>query len=104
MPIEYIEAKSAASAIRKMLMGNGGTATVTVGNSIRLLFHTAIDRPLTTLPWLLKLLQPRTFRYRVYESNELLEETDFDKSSVDVAISKLLNNVAANDQVTLRPE
>lgn len=104
MPIAYVEAKNAGPAIRKMLLGNGGTATVTVGNSIRLLSHTATDRPLRTLPWPFKLLQPRTFRYRVYEGNTMLEEASFDRGSIDAAISKLLKDLAPADQVTLRLE
>jgi len=100
--IEQVEAKNAKPAIRKMLMGNGGSVTLTVGNSIRILSHSAIDRPRFTLPWPLKLAQPRSFRYRVYENTNIVEEKTFDRGSVDIAISKLLAGVPSEEQIIIR--
>ena len=102
--IEQVAAKNAKPAIKKMLMGSGGSVTLAVGKSIRILSHSAMDRPRVSLPWPLRLAQPRTFRYRVYEGNALVEEQTFDRKSVDIAIAKLLADVPPEEQIVLRPD
>jgi len=99
--MEHIKAKDAKPTIRKMLLGNGGSATVTVGDTVRVLSHYFGDRPLITLPWPLKLLQPRTFDYTVYEDNKVVEETSFDGRSINVAIAKLLEGVPSASKVII---
>jgi hypothetical protein len=102
--IEQVAAKNAKPAIKKMLLGSGGSVTLAVGNSIRILSQSAIDRPRVTLPWPLKRRQPRSFRYRVYQGNALVEEQTFDRKSVDIAIAKLLADVPPEEQIVLRPD
>jgi hypothetical protein len=100
--IEQVKARDARSAIRKMLLGNGGSVTLTVGNSIRILSHSALDRPRRTLPWPFNLAQPRSFRYRVYEGNSIVEEKTFDRKAVDAAIAALLADVPLEEPIVIR--
>jgi hypothetical protein len=67
--MDFIKARDAKKPIQEMLLGNGGAAQVAVGDKRRLLIHDESERPLHTLPWPLKLFQPHSFRYLVYEEN-----------------------------------
>lgn len=73
--MEDLEASRAKGSIKKMLLGDGGSAQVRVGKTTRMLSHdSVIDRPLRKLPWPLSVVQPHTIRYTVYEGEKMVEE------------------------------
>jgi hypothetical protein len=47
-----VEAARAKRSIKKMLLGEGGSAQVRIAKTTRMLSHSAMDRPLRKLPWL----------------------------------------------------
>jgi hypothetical protein len=100
--IDQVTARNAKPAIRKMLLGNGGSVTLSVGNSIRILSHSALDRPRRSLPWPFNLAQPRSFRYRVYEGTNIVEEKTFDRKTLDAAIAALLADVPLEEPIVIR--
>jgi hypothetical protein len=99
-----VPADQAIEPIKHMLLGNGGSASVRIGNSTRTLSRDPVsDRPLTPLPCPLNLLQPHSFRYRVYEGNIKVEEPDFKRGQINSAMSRLLAGVPLDEEILLMP-
>lgn len=87
-----------------MLLGNGGSAKIFVADKMRLLVHDVTLRPLYTLPWPLKLLQPHSVRYVLFEDQTAVEEKPFNRHQVNDAISLFLDGVPPDDEITLKPD
>jgi hypothetical protein len=102
--MDFVKAKDSKKPIKKMLLGNGGSVQIVMGNKTRLLTHDFTNRPLHTLPWPLKLLQPHSIEYAVYEGKTLVEEKTFTRREVNNAISLFLDGLSADDQIILNPE
>lgn len=102
--MDFVKARDSKKLIKTMLLGNGGAAQVAVGNKRRLLVHDMHERPLYTLPWPLKLLQPHSFRYLVYEEKIVAEEKSFTRRQVNDAISLFLDGVPPDEEVLLNPD
>jgi hypothetical protein len=103
--MEDVEASRAKGSIKKMLLGNGGSASVRVGKTTRMLSHdSVIDRPLRKLPWPLSLLQPHTIRYKVYEEDKMVEEKAFKKRHINHAIRLFLDGLNPEEEVLFLPE
>lgn len=102
--MDFLPAKDAKNAIKKMLLGNGGAAQVAVGNKRRLLIHDESERPLYTLPWPLKLFQAHSFRYLVYEERTAIEERNFTRRQINDAISLFLDGVPPDEEIVLNPD
>jgi len=102
--MDFMNTRDSKKPIKKILLGNGGAAQVTVGNKTRLLIHDFSERPLYTLPWPLKLLQAHSFRYVVYEGKTVVEEKHFTRREVNDAISLFLNGISPDEEITLNPD
>jgi hypothetical protein len=101
---DYVEARNATLTIKKMLLGNGGSVHVSIGSTVRILSHSAADRPLQSLPWPFNKLQPRTFRYHVLEGEKTTDTKTFQRGQIDEAIAFLLRGVSPNEQIRIMPK
>ena len=100
-----VEAARAKRSIKKMLLGEGGSAQVRIADRrTRMLSHSAMDRPLRKLPWPLSVVQPHGIRYTVYEGDQKVEEKAFKKRQIDYAIRLLLDGLNPDENVLLLPE
>jgi hypothetical protein len=68
---------------------------------MRRLSCSSLDRPVYTLPWPFRLLQPRSFRYRLYDDDMVVEESRFERRQINSAISKLLEDVSADKEIII---
>ena len=103
--MEQIEARHAKEPIKRMLLGEGGSAQVTVGNTRRLLWHTPeFDRPQVKLPWPLSGLQEYSVRISVFRDEEKLVERTMGKKQIDQAISIFLEGLDPSEMVLILPE
>ena len=103
--MENLEASRARGSIKKMLLGDGGSAQVRVGKTTRMLSHdSVIDRPLRKLPWPLSVVQPHTIRYTVYDGGKMVEEKAFKKRQINHAIRLFLAGLNPEEEVLLLPE
>lgn len=88
-----IEASKARKPIKKMLLGEGGSAQVRLGDTTRMISHTFLDGPVQKLPWPFNLLQPHNISYLVMRGNEIVFEQKFKKRQINVAINMLLEGL-----------
>src|SRR5439155_12030596 len=94
LKMEKANTSEAKQAIRKILLGKGGSAQVRIGNTTRLLCHdSVINRPLRHLPWPFSLLQAHIIDYSVYEEKAQVEEQTFERRQVDDAIRLFLRDL-----------
>lgn len=99
-----VEAARAKRSIKKMLLGEGGSAQVRIAKTTRMPSHSAMDRPLRKLPWPLSVVQAHGIRYTVYEGDQKVEEKAFKKRQIDYAIRLLLDGLNPDENVLLLPE
>jgi len=103
--MENLEASQARRSIKKMLLGDGGSAQARVGKTTRMLSHdSVIDRSLRKLPWPLSAAQPHTIRYTVYDGDKMVEEKAFKKRQINHAIRLFLDGLNPEEEVLLLPE
>jgi hypothetical protein len=99
-----VEASRAKGAIKKMLLGDGGSAQVMMGDITRMLSHSFLDRPLQRLPWPLSLFQSHDIRYTIHKGDNLLEERTFRKGQIGDAVRLFLEGLDLAHEVVILPE
>ena len=103
--MEQIEARHAREPIRRMLLGDGGSAQVRVGNLTQMLDHSPVlDRPAVKLPWPLSVLQEHNVRVAIIRDDEILMKKTVAKKHIDQAISIFLEGLDPSEMVLLLPE
>jgi hypothetical protein len=99
-----VEASRAKSPIKKMLLGDGGSAQVMLGDITRMLSHSFLDRPLRSSPWPVSLLQPHNIRYTIHKGGDLLEERTFTKGQLDDGVRLFLEGLDLAHEVVILPD
>jgi hypothetical protein len=104
MEHSFVPAAQAFKPIKKMLLGNGGSAFVRVGDTSRLLIHSGLNRPLTAFPWPFNLLQAHSVDYVARKGDVKVEEIEFPRRQINGAISKFLDGVPPDKDIQIETE
>jgi hypothetical protein len=67
--MDTIPASRSKGPLKKLLMGDGGSAQVRVNGQTRVLSHTFLDRPARKLPWPFNRMQPHNIRFELYDGD-----------------------------------
>jgi hypothetical protein len=101
---KQVVARDAADHIRKALAARG-TCSVEVGSRRRTLaYDPRVDAPRERWPWPLRLFQPHTVRYVVYEDARRVSSHIFVRNRMDEAIDYFLRDLPPDAQITVTIE
>jgi len=97
----------AAPFMMKALLLNAEVGITFEGSNgtTRMLIHSALQRPLTQLPWPLSLAQPHSVGYSLIGPGQnVLERQEFGRSGISDAIELFLSGLDENDIITITVE
>lgn len=101
---KQIAARDAAGHMRKALAAHG-TCSVGVGSRRRTLaYDPRVDAPHERWPWPLRLFQPHTVRYVVYEDERRVSSHIFVRNRMEEAIDYFLRDLPPDAQITVTME
>jgi hypothetical protein len=101
---KQVGARDAAGLIRKALTARG-TCSVDVGSRRRTLaYDPRVDAPRERWPWPLRLFQPHTVRYVVYEDARRVSSHIFVRNRMEEAIEYFLRDLPPDAQITVTIE